>query len=81
MKILLTGAAGFIGYHTTLNLLARGHEVVGLDNLNEYYDVTLKQARLERLTRQAPFRFVKLDLADDGGMKELFAREKFQRVV
>ncbi len=46
MKILLTGAAGFIGYHTALNLLARGHEVVGLDNLNDYYDVTLKQARL-----------------------------------
>ncbi|HZT05273.1 MAG TPA: NAD-dependent epimerase [Steroidobacteraceae bacterium] len=81
MKILLTGGAGFIGYHTTLNLLARGHEVVGLDNLNEYYDVTLKEARLDRLRRQAGFRFVRLDLADDGGMKELFAREKFQRVV
>ncbi|MFI4886928.1 MAG: NAD-dependent epimerase [Steroidobacterales bacterium] len=81
MKILLTGAAGFIGSHTAFNLLARGHEVVGLDNLNEYYDVTLKQARLERLTRRAAFRFVKLDLADDGGMKELFAQEKFQRVV
>jgi len=81
MKILLTGGAGFIGYHTTLNLLARGHEVVGLDNLNEYYDVTLKEARLDRLRRQAGFRFVRLDLADDAGMKELFAREKFQRVV
>jgi UDP-glucuronate 4-epimerase len=81
MKILLTGAAGFIGYHTTRNLLARGHEVVGLDNLNDYYDVTLKQARLDRLTREPGFRFVRLDLADDGGMKDLFAREKFQRVV
>ncbi|MGH8171132.1 MAG: SDR family NAD(P)-dependent oxidoreductase, partial [Steroidobacteraceae bacterium] len=81
MKILLTGAAGFIGFHTANNLLARGHEVVGLDNLNEYYDVTLKQARLERLTRAAGFRFVKLDLADDGGMRELFVQEKFQRVV
>src|SRR5579883_3253546 len=81
MKILLTGAAGFIGYHTALNLLARGHEIVGLDNLNEYYDVTLKNARLQRLQQKSGFRFVKLDLADDGGMKDLFAREKFQRVV
>ena len=64
MKILLTGAAGFIGSHTAQRLLARGYEVVGLDNLNEYYDVTLKQARLARLTVQAQFRFVKLDLAD-----------------
>ena len=81
MKILVTGAAGFIGYHTTLNLLARGHEIVGLDNLNDYYDVSLKNARLERLQQKPGFRFVKLDLADDGGMKELFAREKLQRVV
>jgi len=81
MKILLTGAAGFIGYHTALNLLARGHEVVGLDNLNEYYDVTLKNARLERLRPKPGFSFVKLDLADDGGMKDLFAKGKFQRVV
>ncbi len=81
MKILLTGAAGFIGYHTTLNLLARGHEIVGLDNLNDYYDVTLKEARRDRLSRQSGFRFVKLDLADDGGMKDLFARERFERVV
>jgi UDP-glucuronate 4-epimerase len=81
MKILVTGAAGFIGYHTTLNLLARGHEIVGLDNLNEYYDVTLKEARLDRLHKQPGFRFVKLELAADDGMKELFAREKFQRVV
>jgi len=81
MKILLTGAAGFIGYHTSRNLLARGHEIVGLDNLNEYYDVRLKHARLERLTSQPGFRFVKLDLADDAGMAGLFAREKFARVV
>ncbi len=81
MKILLTGAAGFIGYHTTLNLLARGHEIVGLDNLNDYYDVNLKQARLGRLNGQPGFRFVKLDLADDAGMKALFAQEQFQRVV
>lgn len=81
MKILVTGAAGFIGSHVSHKLLARGDEVVGLDNLNEYYDVTLKHARLARLTSQAKFRFVKLDLADQQGMVELFAREKFQRVV
>src|SRR5579862_7211354 len=81
MKILLTGAAGFIGYHTTLRLLARGHEVVGLDNLNEYYDVTLKKARLERLLKQSSFRFEKLDLTDREGMASLFAREKFPRVI
>ena len=81
MKYLLTGAAGFIGFHTTQRLLGRGHEVVGLDNLNEYYDVTLKQARLARLQLLPGFRFVKLDLADDAGMRELFAREKFERVV
>jgi UDP-glucuronate 4-epimerase len=58
VKILVTGGAGFIGYHTTLNLIARGHEVVGLDNLNEYYDVTLKEARLDRLKQQAGFRSI-----------------------
>jgi UDP-glucuronate 4-epimerase len=81
VKYLLTGAAGFIGFHTTQKLLARGHEVVGLDNLNEYYDVTLKQARLAQLEKLPQFRFVKLDLADDGAMRDLFAREKFKRVV
>ena len=81
MKILVTGAAGFIGAATALKLLERGHEVVGLDNLNEYYDVTLKEARLKRLAAQASFRFVKLDLADTGAVAALFAREKFPRVV
>src|SRR6266513_2056064 len=81
MKILVTGAAGFIGSNTAERLLERGHEVVGLDNLNEYYDVTLKQARLARLTAQAQFRFVKLDLADEAAIAALFAHEKFQRVV
>ncbi len=81
MKYLLTGAAGFIGFHTTKRLLAQGHEVVGLDNLNEYYDVTLKQARLAQLQQLAGFRFVKLDLADDEPMRQLFAREQFNRVV
>jgi UDP-glucuronate 4-epimerase len=81
VKILVTGAAGFIGSATSQRLLERGYEVVGLDNLNEYYDVTLKEARLRRLTAHAKFRFVKLDLADSTGVAELFAREKFPRVV
>ena len=65
MKILVTGAAGFIGYHTSTLLLSRGDEVVGLDNLNDYYDVRLKLARVARLERSSGFRFVKLDLADN----------------
>jgi UDP-glucuronate 4-epimerase len=81
MKVLVTGAAGFIGSHTAQHLLARGDEVVGLDNLNEYYDVTLKHARLARLEVHPGFTFVKLDLADAGGMGDLFKREKFDRVV
>ncbi|HEY7995660.1 MAG TPA: NAD-dependent epimerase [Steroidobacteraceae bacterium] len=81
MKVLVTGAAGFIGYHTSQALLAGGHQVVGLDNLDDYYDVTLKQARLARLAPQAEFRFVKLDLADDPAMAAFFARERFARVV
>src|SRR5688572_18671213 len=81
MKILVTGAAGFIGMHTSKKLLARGDEVVGLDNLNEYYDVTLKHARLAQLQKHPNFRFVKLDLRDKAGRAELFALEKFQRVI
>ena len=81
MKILVTGAAGFIGMHTSERLLARGDEVVGLDNLNDYYDPTLKEARLARLTPHAGFRFVKMDVADRAGMERLFAEEKFDRVI
>jgi UDP-glucuronate 4-epimerase len=81
MKVLVTGAAGFIGFHTARKLLARGEEVVGLDNLNEYYDVRLKRARLALLEALPGFRFVKLDLADREGMPELFKTERFQRVI
>ena len=81
MKILVTGAAGFIGFHTSLKLLKRGEQVMGLDNLNEYYDVTLKQARLAVLQKEPNFSFAKVDLADDAAMAELFAREKFERVI
>jgi UDP-glucuronate 4-epimerase len=81
MKILLTGAAGFIGMTTTLRLLARGDTVVGLDNLNDYYSVQLKQDRLARLTPHANFRFAHLDVADRPGMEHLFKEERFDRVI
>jgi UDP-glucuronate 4-epimerase len=81
MKVLVTGAAGFIGSATARRFLARGDEVVGLDNLNDYYDVKLKKARLARLTPMRGFSFAKLDLADQSGMAALFARERFERVV
>jgi UDP-glucuronate 4-epimerase len=81
MKHLVTGAAGFIGYHVAERLLQRGDEVVGLDNLNPYYDPALKEARLERLRRHAGFRFLKMDLADQAGIEGVFAAERFPRVI
>lgn len=81
MKILVTGAAGFIGMHTTLRLLARGDTVVGIDNLNDYYDVSLKEARLARLKAQANFIFHKQDITDRDGMAAIFKSEAPQRVI
>jgi UDP-glucuronate 4-epimerase len=81
MKILVTGAAGFIGYHTARRLLERGDEVVGVDNLNDYYDVSLKEARLARLREQAGFSFERLDIADRDAVAALFDRLKPEVVI
>lgn len=81
MKFLVTGAAGFIGFHVAERLLAAGHQVVGIDNLNDYYDVGLKMARLDLLADKPAFEFIKLDLADREGMAQLFAEHQFQRVI
>ena len=81
MKVLLTGAAGFIGMSTALRLLARGDEVVGLDNLNAYYEVQLKLDRLQRLQALPNFSFVKIDVADRAATMALFASERFDRVI
>ena len=81
MKVLITGAAGFIGFHVAERLLAQGDDVVGIDNLNDYYDVNLKLARLARIQSQPNFRFIKLDLADRPAIAELFAHEGFDRVI
>ncbi|MDV0595832.1 MULTISPECIES: NAD-dependent epimerase [unclassified Enterobacter] len=80
MKFLVTGAAGFIGFHVSERLLKAGHQVVGIDNLNDYYDVSLKQARLDLLASEN-FTFRKLDLADNAGLASLFVNEKFDRVI
>ena len=81
MKILVTGAAGFIGSTLSIRLLERGDEVIGIDNLNDYYDVNLKLARLERLRGYDRFKFIKIEIADKEAMEALFVREKVQRVM
>ncbi|WP_448807361.1 NAD-dependent epimerase [Aminobacterium colombiense] len=97
MKVLVTGSAGFIGYHTTLQLLERGDEVVGIDNINDYYDVRLKYGRLQecgiaseqascwnyeiRSEKFSAYRFFRLDLTDRQGIADLFSREKFHSVI
>ncbi len=81
MKILVTGAAGFIGSHLSIRLLDRGDTVVGIDNLNDYYDPTLKEARLRRFADHRNFTFVKMDVADARAMAGLFAAERFDKVV
>lgn len=78
---LVTGVAGFIGFHTAQRLLARGDLVVGIDNLNDYYDPTLKDARLAQLTPHPNFRFVRLSLEDRAAIESLFASERFARVI
>ena len=81
MKVLVTGAAGFIGMHTTKKLLDEGYNVIGLDNMNNYYDPKLKEYRLNLLTPYDNFNFIKMDLCDREGIAKLFENEKFDRVI
>ncbi|HXF80626.1 MAG TPA: NAD-dependent epimerase [Usitatibacter sp.] len=81
MRILVTGAAGFIGFHLSRRLLDRGDSVVGVDDLNAYYDVRLKEARLERLRAGTAFEFARADLADRDAIQEVFARGRFDAIV
>ena len=81
MKYLVTGAAGFIGNFVAERLCGEGHEVVGLDNLNDYYDPALKLARLERIKHLDNFRFIKMDISDRDGIAKLFKDEQFNRVI
>ncbi|MGC6386810.1 NAD-dependent epimerase [Ewingella sp. S1.OA.A_B6] len=81
MKYLVTGAAGFIGFYVSQLLLVAGHKVVGIDNLNDYYDVNLKLARLAQLENKDGFQFIKLDLADRAGIAALFEQHRFDRVI
>lgn len=81
MKVLLTGAAGFIGYHTARALLAQGDTIIGLDNLNDYYDPALKRARLAQIDDASAFRFIEADVSDREAIQQLFHVEEPQRVV
>jgi len=81
LKYLVTGAAGFIGMYTAKRLLEQGHQVIGLDNLNDYYELELKAHRLTQLMLHTNFTFVEMDLADRKGIAELFATEQFDRVI
>lgn len=81
LKVLITGAAGFIGFHLADKLLSEKHEVVGIDNLNPYYDVNLKNGRLERLKPYSNFKFFKVDLTDQHALEQLFKKENFEVVI
>ncbi|MGE9716486.1 GDP-mannose 4,6-dehydratase, partial [Escherichia coli] len=80
MKILVTGAAGFIGYHLRQRLIEMGYHVVGIDNLNDYYDVRLKEARLAKLNQLDNFQFDKIDITDSVSIAQVFADHRFDRV-
>ena len=81
MKVLVTGSAGFIGSALSLRLLERGDEVIGIDNVNDYYDVSLKEARLARHSQHENFTEARVDLENNDAIKEIFAKHKPQRVV
>ena len=81
MKILLTGSAGFIGFHTSLYFLKRKHEVIGLDNINSYYDIKLKKTRLKILNKYKKFSFYKIDLKNNNKLSQIFKNNKFEVVI